>query len=84
MSVRVKLTRPVERVVLPPVTEVNPNRLDEEVPASPQGFRVYAVEPLDDLEGLAPAGTEGKPLEAFACPGEYEPLGAVIADRRGS
>ncbi|MFW6108444.1 MAG: carbohydrate-binding family 9-like protein, partial [bacterium] len=80
VAVEAELTKPFERIQLPPLREVDPNALAIEVPPSDRGYRVYAVEPLDDLDParLPPKNQEGAAARAFATPGEYEPLGAAI------
>ena len=84
VAVEATLARPVERIKLPPLREVDPNALAVAVPAHERGYRVYAAAPLDDLDvaKLPPKASEGAALEAFAAPGEYEPLGAAILATR--
>jgi len=79
-AVRVNLTQPDERVVLPPVTAVDPNALTIKVPESLNGFLVRNLAPLDDLDpAVTPdSGDSDSMLRAFACPGEYEPFGVAI------
>ena len=79
-AVSVSLSQTIERVVLPPVTQVDPNALQVDVPPSASGFTLYRVAPLDDLDPAAlPApDTAGAALKAFACGGEYEPVGAAV------
>ncbi len=80
MAVEVALERPEEYVILPPVRKVDPNALGVEVPETDSGFALGAFPPLDDADPtvLPEIVARARPIEAFACPGEYESLGAVI------
>ncbi|NOY83111.1 MAG: hypothetical protein GXP31_19110 [Kiritimatiellaeota bacterium] len=80
MAVEVTLDRPEERVILPPVRSVDPNTLGTKAPETDGGFVLGAFPPLDDVDPAVLPQELGRRrvLQAFACPGEYESLGAVI------
>jgi len=80
LAAEVDLSQPVERVVLTGLETLNPSKLDLIVPASPDGFRAYAIEPLDDYDPaeLPAVQTENAALTGFVCAGEKEPFGAII------
>lgn len=70
----------VEIVLPPPLEVINPYRYAFELPPSPLGYRVYAVNYLDDLDPTVPPAERQHrvPLRTFATPGEYEPLSCVL------
>ena len=84
LAVEVDLADANERVLLPPLRPIDPNSFAAAVPAAAAGFRLYAARPLDeiDVSVLPDAASEDAALKAFACPGEWEPLGATLIATR--
>lgn len=80
LAVEVELKQPTERVILPPLTPIDPNQLQAGVPASGVGFVLYAVPPFDDVDPAAlPAELAGQPLQTFGVAGQTVDLGLTIA-----
>ncbi len=84
LAVEVELKQPSEQVVIAGLAPVDVNAVTFEVPATGQGFSVYATQPLDDpsFDAPPPAAWRNAPISMFAVAGEYEPFGAdILADQ---
>jgi len=85
LSVEVDLKNRRERVLLPPVREVDPDAIEQNDAVQMGDWQVAPVPPLDDLDPVhMPAAEEnrGAEVHAFAAPGECESIGAVIMTGR--
>ncbi|NSW57149.1 MAG: NPCBM/NEW2 domain-containing protein [Armatimonadetes bacterium] len=63
--------------------KLNSHRFTFDLPPGDELYYLYEHSPLDSVDpAVAPESANPHEIRAFACPGEYEPLGLIVAARR--